>query len=185
MLQKMIMLGIVAGVAMAVPFVHSQHPGLYKAMVARAFAPPPAEATAPAALSVATVRPTVSASGRTVEIAPDPRGHFTAEFRLNGQRVDAMVDTGASVVAINETTARRIGISLSPADFRHEVNTANGIIKAASASLDRIEIGRIRVRDVTAVVLADEALSTTLIGMSFLNRLHSYGVEEGRLLLEK
>ena len=96
-----------------------------------------------------------------------------------------MIDTGASVVAMNRTTARRVGVSPANSEFIHPVNTANGTVNAASARLDRLEIGGIVVRDVQAVVLDDNALSGTLIGMSFLNSLRRYRVENARLFLEQ
>ncbi|RUU68529.1 TIGR02281 family clan AA aspartic protease, partial [Mesorhizobium sp. M7A.T.Ca.TU.009.01.1.2] len=99
------------------------------------------------------------------------------------RQVDGMIDTGATLVAINMSTARRIGLSLNASDFSHEVNTANGTIKAAVAMIDRLQIGNITVNDVQTIVLDDRALRTNLIGMSFLNRLDKYQVENGTLLL--
>ena len=49
--------------------------------------------------------------------------------------------------------------------------------------VDRLQIGRIALDDVQAVVLDDKALQTNLIGMSFLSRLGKFQVENGRLLL--
>ncbi len=69
--------------------------------------------------------------GRSTRIAADERGHFIAKARLNGRPVDVLVDTGATLVAINESTARRIGLKLSAADFKYKVNTANGQTMAA------------------------------------------------------
>ena len=51
-------------------------------------------------------------------------------------------DTGASLVAINVSTARRLGFSPAALDFQHQVRTANGSTKAAYVVLDRIEIGK-------------------------------------------
>ncbi|RUX34883.1 TIGR02281 family clan AA aspartic protease, partial [Mesorhizobium sp. M4A.F.Ca.ET.050.02.1.1] len=93
------------------------------------------------------------------------------------------IDTGATLVAINTSTARRAGISLNPSDFIHEVNTANGAIKAAVVTVERLQIGKISVENVQAVVIDDRALQTNLIGMSFLQRLQKYQVENGSLLL--
>jgi aspartyl protease family protein len=92
-----------------------------------------------------------------------------------------MVDTGASTVAINISTARRLGFSPAALDFRYDVNTANGSIKAAHVVLDRVEIGSIRVTDVDAFVLSDQALSSTLVGMSFMSKLKSYTAEKRTL----
>lgn len=116
-------------------------------------------------------------SGHTVlTMAPD--GHYTGTFRINGKPIEAMVDTGASLVAINVSTARRLGFSPAALDFQHQVRTANGSTKAAHVVLGRIEIGSIRVRNVDAVVLGDEALSSTLVGMSFMQKLKSYTAEK-------
>ena len=122
-------------------------------------------------------------SGRRVKLDSDSRGHFIAEFRLNGRRTDALVDTGATFVAINASTARRIGLKLAAKDFQYMVETANGQTRAASATIESLEIGRIEVKDVQALVLDDEALAGTLIGTSFLNRLGKYQVENGSLLM--
>lgn len=127
--------------------------------------------------------PTAPGLGRKVLVSSDGRGHYAATFRLNGRPVDALVDTGATLVAINTSTARRIGISLSPSDFIQPVSTANGSIKAAMVSVDRLEIGRISLNDVQALVLDDKALQTNLVGMSFLNRLDKFQAKDGTLLL--
>jgi aspartyl protease family protein len=51
--------------------------------------------------------------------------------------------------------------------------------------LDRVEINGITVRDVAAVVVvADEALSTNLLGMTFLSRI-KWTHDRGKLVLEQ
>ena len=122
-------------------------------------------------------------TGRKFRIRMDNRGHFVTDARMNGRRVEVLVDTGATSVAINKSTARRIGINLRPTDFKYTVNTANGKTKAASATIDRIEIGRVVVRNVRAAVLEDRALSSTLLGMTFLNELRGFQVSNGELIL--
>jgi aspartyl protease family protein len=121
----------------------------------------------------AAAKPVAASSGQTV-LTMGPGGHYAGTFKMNGKPIQAMVDTGASLVAINVSTARRLGFSPAALDFSYGANTANGSIKAAHVVLDRIEVGSIRVRDVDAFVLKDEALSSTLIGMSFLQKLKSY-----------
>jgi len=124
-------------------------------------------------------------SGRHAQIDMDKSGHFISEFRLNGRTVRAMIDTGATLVAVNTSTARRIGIRLVPSDFKYTVKTANGNVAAAAAVIDEITIGRITVDNVQAAVLPDRALDGTLVGMSFLGQLRSYNVENGALVLEQ
>jgi aspartyl protease family protein len=127
----------------------------------------------------------LSVSGRKVRIKSGYGGHFYANVRMNNRSVKVLVDTGATMVAINETTARKIGIRLKPSDFKYKVRTANGIAKMAAATIKEIRIGNIRVKNVRAGVSKDSALSTTLLGMSFLKQLRRFEVSGETLLLEQ
>jgi aspartyl protease family protein len=128
----------------------------------------------------------VAQSGsRNISLSPDGRGHFQTEGRIDGQRIQFMVDTGASLVALNEKSAARFGLRPSPGDYNATVTTANGTIKAARTRLAMVEIGELTVRDVDAMVLPDEALSENLLGLSFLSKLRRYEYANGRLVLEQ
>ncbi len=124
-------------------------------------------------------------AGRKVQIRAGYGGHYYTEVRMNNRPVKVMVDTGATMVALNETTARKIGIHLKASDFKYKVNTANGVTKMASAMIREIRIGNIRVQNVRAGISRDGALSTTLLGMSFLNQLKRFEVSGQTLLLEQ
>ena len=121
--------------------------------------------------------------GRKARLKMDNRGHFVTNAKMNGRSVEVLVDTGATSVAINKKTARRLGIMLKASNFKYTVNTANGTTKAAGAIIDRIQVGNVTVRNVQAVVLDDKALSSTLLGMSFLGQLRSFEVKNQELLL--
>jgi aspartyl protease family protein len=138
---------------------------------------------APAA--TAMVETPVDNGSRSISIPRDARGHFETEGRIEGQRIAFMVDTGASVVALNETSAARFGVRPSPRDYNATVTTANGTIKAARTQLAMIEIGGLIVRDVDAMVLPDEALSENLLGLSFLSKLRRFEYANGKLVLEQ
>src|SRR5690606_3883963 len=112
--------GAFAGLAASVPVFYENNPGLVEGLLAGNSAEP----TAVVALAQPEARP--ARAERTVRLAADARGHFGGDFRLNGRTVPAMIDTGATVVAINETTARRIGLYLGRSDFTAAVETANG-----------------------------------------------------------
>jgi aspartyl protease family protein len=143
--------------------------------------PEPASGTADMPSSAKALPASVSPA--RVRLSADGRGHFSGQFRINGKTVEGLVDTGASAVTINESTARRLGFGVNSLDFRYQMNTANGKTDGARVILDRIEIGNVRVRQVDAFVLRDEALSGTLIGMTFLKKLKSFQVEDGSLTL--
>jgi aspartyl protease family protein len=129
--------------------------------------------------------PVTVANDGKMRLLADAQGHYVGDFRINGRQVQGLIDTGATYVALNESFARRLGYTGNQLDFRYSANTANGTTKAAHVILDRVEIGGIRVRDVEAFVLKDDALSSTLIGMSFLKKLASYSVADGSLSLKQ
>jgi aspartyl protease family protein len=122
---------------------------------------------------------------RSLSIPRDARGHFLAEGRIDGQRIGFMVDTGASVVALNETSAARFGLRPAPGDFNAAVSTANGTIRAARTRLARLDVGGLVVRDVDAMVLPDAALSQNLLGLSFLSKLKRFEYANGQMVLEQ
>ncbi|MCP3462707.1 MULTISPECIES: TIGR02281 family clan AA aspartic protease [unclassified Bradyrhizobium] len=125
------------------------------------------------------------ANNRSVSIPRDARGHFQTEGRIDGQRIAFMVDTGASVVALNETSAARFGLRPSRGDYNAKVTTANGTIKAARARIAMLDVGGLIVRDVDAMVLPDEALSENLLGLSFLSKLRRFEYANGQMVLEQ
>lgn len=123
--------------------------------------------------------------GATVELKVGANGHFVADADVNGRSISVMIDTGASMVALTYSDARAIGISPRESDFTHRVSTANGVAKVAPITLDRIQIGDVMVRNVTAAVVEDGKLATTLLGNSFLSKLSRYEMRSGRLVLEE
>jgi aspartyl protease family protein len=129
--------------------------------------------------------PEPMSSGHSMMLDSDRLGHFKVDARVDGRRLDFMVDTGASLVILRESDAAYLGIRPMPVDYRATVSTANGNVKAAPAKLSRIEVGDITVFDVPALVLPDEALSQNLLGVSFLSKLRRYEYANGRLVLEQ
>ncbi|RTL53662.1 MAG: TIGR02281 family clan AA aspartic protease [Bradyrhizobiaceae bacterium] len=123
--------------------------------------------------------------GRRVMLAADGRGHFQTEARVDGRDIGFLVDTGATVIALTETDAARIGIRPYASDYTTTVTTANGSAKAASARINSIDVGGVVVHDVDALVMPDHALSQNLLGMAFLSRLKRFEYSGGRLLLEQ
>ena len=158
--------------------------GTFMAQMADKITPAPASATVVAAKAVPVETPS-QAGGRGLNIAPDARGHFATEGRIDGQRIAFMIDTGASLVALNEKSAARFGLRPSRSDYNATVTTANGTIKAARTRLAMIELGGLVVRDVDALVLPDEALSENLLGLSFLSKLKRFEYANGKMVLEQ
>jgi len=129
--------------------------------------------------------PPQSASYRTVTVRSDRIGHFQVEGAVDGRRLDFMVDTGASLVALRERDANKLGIFPAPRDYTGRTSTANGVIAVAPVRLSSLEINGIRIYDVGAVVIPDKALGTNLLGMSFLSRVRRFEMANGRLVMEQ
>jgi aspartyl protease family protein len=145
-------------------------------------AAPALMATQPVA---AAQQPTPANDSRSVVVPRNAQGHFQIEGRVDGRRLDFMVDTGASVIALSEEDAASLGIHPSPHDFTAMVRTANGTVRAAPVELGIVEIEDITVHNVSALVLPEGALSQNLLGMSFLSRLHRWEFADGKLVLEQ
>jgi aspartyl protease family protein len=144
--------------------------------------------TATPAMAKTTAPPsqdTARAAIRSLSISRDTRGHFQTEGRIDGQRIGFMVDTGASVIALNEKSAAQFGLRPSRGDYNATVTTANGTIKAARTRLPLVQVGELTVRDVDAMVLPDEALSENLLGLSFLSKLKRFEYANGQMVLEQ
>ncbi|MDX2234256.1 MAG: TIGR02281 family clan AA aspartic protease [Hyphomonadaceae bacterium] len=113
----------------------------------------------------------------------DADGHWRAEGRVNGRKMELLVDTGATMVALTPDDAKAAGIDVRTLDFDARVRTASGTVRAALVTLERIQIGQVRVRDVEAMVI-ERGLPVSLLGMSFLNRLEQFQVRGQRLRLQ-
>jgi aspartyl protease family protein len=118
------------------------------------------------------------------ELKAGQNGHFITRAEINNNGVDVLVDTGASAVALSYEDAERVGLRPSTLTFDVPVSTANGLSKAARVTLREVEIDMVRVSDVQGMVMPKGALRGTLLGMSFLSRLRSFSVDNGRLVLK-
>jgi len=125
----------------------------------------------------------VATKGRTVEIARGAGGGFSVGAHINGARVAMVLDTGASAVVLTQEAAKAAGLPLEVLNYSVNVDTANGRARAAPVTLDRLSIGDITERSVPALVAQGGQLRTSLLGMSFLNRLESWEVRGDKLML--
>lgn len=105
-----------------------------------------------------------------VRLLADSRGHYSTEAWVNGRRVPMMVDTGATSIAMNYPTARRLGLNLSGAK-KIPISTANGVTSAYLINLSSVTIGGIKLHNVAATVHTDDFPQVVLLGNSFLGRL--------------
>ncbi len=122
---------------------------------------------------------------RQASIAADGLGQFRANALIEGQEVEVMVDTGASVVALTAETAARLGVLADASAAKWRMNTANGVSFASPVVLRQVSLGAIEMNDVQAVVMAPGAGATNLLGASFLKRLAAVEQRDGVLVLKQ
>ena len=118
-----------------------------------------------------------------VEVARTGGGDFAISAQINGARVPMVLDTGASSVVLTPDDAKAAGLPLDLLRYTVNIDTANGRTRAAPVTLDRLAIGALEERSVEALVVQPGQLRTSLLGMSFLNRLQSWQVNGDRLIL--
>lgn len=129
--------------------------------------------------------PDAPSSGGDVELTANSGGHFETAAEVNGNEIDVMVDTGATLVALTYEDAERAGLYLKSSDFTQGVRTANGTAKVAPVTLSSITIGDITVRNVKGAVAEPGKLHKTLLGMSFLGRLSRVEMRSNSLVLHE
>lgn len=105
----------------------------------------------------------------TVVLTADAAGHFMTTGNINGTTVRFIVDTGASMISLGASDARRIGID--PSNGQQGIaNTANGQTMVSRVKLDTVRVGDIVLNNVDALVHQQD-MPYALLGMSFLNRM--------------
>lgn len=126
--------------------------------------------------------PEPSGYARKMTIQASADGHFRVVADVDGHSVDFLIDTGATGIAIAADVADRIGWRLSDRDYTMASHTAGGIVRAAPITLDTLEIGELRVRNLDAHVV-EKLKGISLLGMEFLGRLQRYEVRGDELTL--
>ncbi len=105
----------------------------------------------------------------TFSIMRDEFGQYRTGGAINGQPVDLLVDTGASIMVMSRTRADRLGLQIDPDGPQVTVYTAQGETPAHVVVLDRVTVGGIERRGVQAAVIEGDYPAEILLGMSFLS----------------
>lgn len=110
-------------------------------------------------------------TGRSkVILNADGTGHFLTNGTINGGQVKFLVDTGATMVSMGVSDARRLGINYLKGE-RGASNTANGVATVYHVKLDSVRVGSITMTNIDGVVHENSDMPFVLLGMSFLGRL--------------
>lgn len=130
----------------------------------------PGTRDAPAPAGIPPVAPGNEVSRDTI-LEKSANGHFYVDAEVNGQLVNFVVDTGATLVALTVEDARRIGIPFSEGEFTVVAQGASGPVRGQVLKLGSITIDGKSATDVGGAVL--QGLPVSLLGQSYLSRISS------------
>jgi len=121
-------------------------------------------------------------SGKELHVSMSPDGHFWVLASINGVERRMLIDSGATVTAISQQTARDAGVDVGSRLAPVILQTANGAAPAKTGAVDEIRIGNIVARNLR-IVTGPGLGNLDVLGMNFLSRLQSWRVEGRTLIL--
>jgi len=124
----------------------------------------------------------IQIDAHTMVLTESEGGGFLTTGEVDGVRVRFAVDTGASDIVLSPADAERAGIDMRNLNYSEETETANGVGHSAPARVATLRVGSFLLNDV-AVSVNQAPMDSSLLGMAFLRRLKSFGVQGRRLYL--
>lgn len=121
-------------------------------------------------------------SGKELHVKMSSDGHFWVDASINGVQRRMLIDSGATVTAISQSTARQAGVSRGAGLAPVILETANGTARAETGKVDEIKVGNIVARNIR-IVTSPGLGKLDVIGMNFLSKLQSWRVEGQTMIL--
>jgi aspartyl protease family protein len=107
-------------------------------------------------------------------------GHYHIDATVNQVPITFLLDTGASDIVFSKETASDIGIPTQTLRYNIPLSTANGRAMGARITLASLSIGNYTVNNISAIV-TNGKMDSSLLGMSFLNRMKGFDITGDRL----
>jgi aspartyl protease family protein len=120
----------------------------------------------------------------SIAFSAEADGHYHVYGAVDGSSVRFLVDSGASDIVLSPEDARMLGMQPDQLDYTMSAQTANGVVRGAPIRIKTLKVGPIVMHDVPATVNEAE-MPVSLLGMEFLRRLKSWGVQNGRLTFQQ
>lgn len=131
----------------------------------------PGDKPRPPAKTVAADAAVDDGQPRDTVLEKRSNGHFYVDATVNGQLVNFVVDTGATVIALTVDDARRIGIPFSESGFTVVAQGASGPVRGQNITVASVSVDGKAVMDLEGAVL--EGLGQSLLGQAYLSRISS------------
>lgn len=111
----------------------------------------------------------ISAGGvHEVTLKRNRFGHYNVTGKINGHKVEFLLDTGATHIAIPSPVAKKIGLQRL---YETEIHTANGFARAYGTKLESVSVGEIALSGLKATITTGMDGELVLLGMSFLKNI--------------
>jgi aspartyl protease family protein len=120
----------------------------------------------------------------SIAFALESDGHYHVYGSVNGTAIRFLVDSGSSDIVFSPADARMLGLQPDYLNYTMTAQTANGQVRGAPMQIEKLQVGPIVMRNVPATVNQAE-MPVSLLGMEFLRRLKSWGVQNGRLTFQQ
>jgi clan AA aspartic protease (TIGR02281 family) len=108
-------------------------------------------------------------------------GHYFAPLTINGKTIQGLIDTGATIIALNAQGAAELGIDFSQGE-QSSSSTANGSMGNRIVTVPKLTVAGISMDNVEVSCCVNSPES--LIGMSFLSRVR-FSVEDNTMNIHK
>jgi len=115
---------------------------------------------------------------REIVLQRNRYGHYVATGKINGQSVNFLLDTGATLVAIPEHIAKKLNLRKGRG---FQTETANGLSQSYATRLDSVALGDIVMTNVQGSISTGMDFDEILLGMSFLKNLNMN--QQGKILI--
>ena len=119
--------------------------------------------------------------GTTGTVHAGDDGHFITQLTVNGKTISALIDTGATLVALSATDAAELGIDFAQGD-KNMAGTANGVREERTVTVPTLLVAGVSMDNVQVACCINSSIS--LIGMSFLSRVQ-FSVVGNTLSIQK
>jgi aspartyl protease family protein len=120
-------------------------------------------------------------SSEAIELRRQDDGHYWLMVDINGKPVRFMLDSGATMTAINATTASEVGVEAD--GYPIILSTANGRITAKRGVVRSLSVGPHSIEN-HQVVVSERFGDVNVLGMNFLNSMKSWRVEANMMILQ-
>jgi aspartyl protease family protein len=107
----------------------------------------------------------------SISIPMDQMGMFQTSGSINGVPINFLVDTGATLVAMSEDMAKKIGLQYRLYGKRSITSTAAGNTRTWLMPLKKVSVAGLELKNIQGAVVEKMDIPQVLLGMSYLRNL--------------